>query len=262
MEQCTGRAPRRGKLRAVVFDFDGTLSTLRSGWEQVMEPLMLEVLSGGGEPDRALQALVRAYIDESTGIQTIFQMKWLSQQAAARGLRALDPWDYKAEYNRRLLLGVSQKREALERGEVPRETYLIAGSEALLNTLRAAGLTLYAASGTDHEDVVRESQALGLFSAFDRVAGAPAGREDCSKEAVLRELTASLPGEALLVVGDGKVEIRLGREAGGFSLGVASDEGARQGINPVKRRRLIEAGADALVGDFLDLASITEWLGL
>ena len=37
----------RTPVRAVLFDFDGTVSTLRCGWEAVMKPLMLEMISGG-----------------------------------------------------------------------------------------------------------------------------------------------------------------------------------------------------------------------
>ena len=61
-------------IDAVVFDFDGTLSSLRSGWEEVMEPLMCEYIPG--EPDE-VKELVKKYIDESTGIQTIHQMRCL-----------------------------------------------------------------------------------------------------------------------------------------------------------------------------------------
>ena len=76
-----------GKIRAAIFDFDGTFSTLRCGWEQVMRPLMLEVLSGGSA-DAApaeLQREVDEYIDASTGIQTVYQMRWLAQRAQQAG---------------------------------------------------------------------------------------------------------------------------------------------------------------------------------
>lgn len=49
---------------------------------------------------------VVAYIDESTGIQTIHQMKWLAKTACEKGLNPEatdDPWFYKAECNRRLM---------------------------------------------------------------------------------------------------------------------------------------------------------------
>ena len=58
------RVPR-GTVRAAVFDFDGTISTLRCGWEGVMGPMMLEFLSPGKAPDAALAEEVRRYIDEN-----------------------------------------------------------------------------------------------------------------------------------------------------------------------------------------------------
>ena len=45
-------------------------------------------------------------------------------------------------------------------------------------------------------------------------------------------------------------------------LGLASDEAARRGVNPVKRGRLLSAGADAICGDFTELDAILEFLGL
>lgn len=227
----------------VLFDFDGTISTLRHGWEKVMEPLMVEMLGEGSEDT------VRAYIDESAGIQTIFQMKWLAGQVKQRYGSAKDPWEYKAEYNRRLMEVVSRRRAALHR-----EDYLIAGSIALLEALRSENITLKVASGTDAPDVKAEAEALGLTCYFAQIAGAPLGVEGCSKESVIRELLAEgITGDRLAVVGDGKVEIATGKKYGARTLGVASDEEARQGINPVKQKRLIEAGADVIVGDFLDL---------
>ena len=96
----------KARVKSVLFDFDGTISTLRCGWEEVMEPLMIEILMPlwQGEHD-ALRQTVKAYINESTGIQTIFQMKWLAEQVKARGMNPgapEDPWWYKDEYNRRL----------------------------------------------------------------------------------------------------------------------------------------------------------------
>ena len=98
-------------INAVLFDFDGTISTLRSGWEKVMAPLMIEVLSEcpGSPNGEELERYVERYIDESTGIQTIFQMKWLAEKVREFGRTPIDPWDYKAEYNRRLMLNVEKR---------------------------------------------------------------------------------------------------------------------------------------------------------
>ena len=60
--------------------------------------------------------------------------------------------------------------------------------------------------------------------------------------------------------GDGFVEIQEIRKAGGVAIGIASDEERRQGINAWKRGRLIEAGADVIIGDYRCLDLLFEFL--
>ena len=253
------------KVEAIVLDFDGTISTLRHGWEQVMEPMMVEMICGKTEPTEELRREVAAYIDESTGIQTIHQMKWLAKTACERGLNpeaTEDPWFYKAEYNRRLMEQVQQRLDKLEKGIEPPEKYLMKGSMEFLKTLYDQGVKLYVASGTDHADVVREATALGVAKYFTTISGAQPGSEGCSKEAIIESLLKGLPGESLAVIGDGKVEIRLGREAGARTIGIASDEEKLCGINPIKKQRLEAAGAEMLVGDYEACGPIYTYLGL
>ena len=252
-------------VKAVVLDFDGTISTLRCGWEQVMEPLMVEMICGKTQPTQELVQEVESYISESTGIQTIHQMKWLAKTACERGLNpdaSADPWFYKAEYNRRLMEQVQQRLDRLNSGEAKPEEYLMAGSKEFLKTLHDRGVVIHVASGTDHADVVKEAQALGVAQYFTTIAGAAPGSEDCSKEAVIRKLLQGLPGQELAVIGDGKVEIRLGKEAGARTIGIASDEVRLQGINPEKVDRLMNAGADMLIGDYLTPGALYAFLGL
>ncbi|MDO4573460.1 MAG: MazG-like family protein, partial [Clostridia bacterium] len=94
--------------------------------------------------------------------------------------------------------------------------------------------------------------------------GAPAGREDCSKEAALRALIeeSGLKGEEIAVFGDGKVELALARAAGARAFGMATDEAARRGINARKRAKLIRAGADVIAGDFRDINGLFGLMGL
>ena len=249
-------------IRAAVFDFDGTISTLRHGWEALMEPMMLRALAGDETVTDDLRREVRAYISESTGIQTIYQMQWLAEKVGRRGLQAKDPWEYKAEYNGLILSLVERRLSALVDGKKTADDYLVGGSRAFLAMLRETGVDLYAASGTDHPDVLRESACLGVAGYFTEIAGAPVGMASCSKEAVLRRLLRekNLTGPELVVIGDGKVEIALGREVGAICLGVASDEERRQGVNQTKKRRLIEAGAHVIVGDFTAVGQILDFL--
>ncbi|MBR4888602.1 MAG: HAD family hydrolase [Clostridia bacterium] len=265
METICATTPK-SPVRAVLFDFDGTISTLRCGWEQVMKPLMLEMISGGKPYGEELEREVETYIGESTGIQTIHQMKWLAAAVQERGNNPgapTDPWWYKAEYNRRLMENVNERLKNLEEGCIPREDYLIKGSEEFLKALCSRGIKLYVASGTDHPDVCREAEALGVAQYFTLIAGAPVGEENCSKEKVMARLLEEegLQGSEVAVIGDGKVEIRLGKEAGARAVGLATDE-RNGGVDAVKRERLILAGADIICGDFTEANELLAFLGV
>ena len=256
----------RPAIKAALFDFDGTLSTLRHGWEEIMEPMMVEFIAGETIIDDALVAMVKDYVDQSTGIQTYYQMEWLAEEVQKAGRNpgaSLDPWWYKDEYNRRLMDRIFLLRENILSGKTPVVNYLVEGGEALLQALKDKGVAIYVASGTDHEDVNEEAHILGLDKYFTEIVGAPSRKAACSKEAVIRKLLNdnNLQGQEVVVFGDGKVEIRLGNEAQAITVGVASDEALRHGINPVKRERLIKAGANAIIGDFNDLDELLKWLG-
>ncbi len=130
-------------IQAAVFDFDGTISTLRCGWEAVMRRMMLSVLP----PDSDMESRVDRYIDESAGVQTIYQMEWLARTVAeTTGGPEPDPWDYKDRYNALLMEGVERRKQALARGEAKAEAYLIPGSVPFLKDLRNRGIAIYIAS--------------------------------------------------------------------------------------------------------------------
>ena len=71
----------------------------------------------------------------------------------------------------------------------------------------------------------------------------------------------NLHGDEIAVIGDGKVEIRLGCEAGARTIGLATNE-REGGVDPVKRARLIQAGADVIAGDFTEKEALLAFLGL
>ena len=256
-----------GKIKAAIFDFDGTFSTLRCGWEKVMRPLMLEEISGGKAEDASLelQREVDDYIDQSTGIQTVYQMQWLMEQATKAGNNPLnhDEWWYKERYNERLMEQVSVRLDRLEKGLDSPKQYLIKGAVDFLLELKNNGIDLYLASGTDNKDVQREARALGVDSYFTLIKGAPEHMAACSKEAVIKMILEekNIKGEELLLVGDGKVEVALGKEAGGYAIGAATNEESLQGVNEIKKARLIKACADVIVGDFSELNNLMSWLG-
>src|SRR5271169_1597297 len=79
--------------RFALFDFDGTLSLVREGWPDVMIPMMVEELAatGSDESQAKLTALVRNFVMDLNGKQTIYQMIRLAEEIKARGGTPQDP---------------------------------------------------------------------------------------------------------------------------------------------------------------------------
>src|SRR5215210_4590041 len=92
------------RTRVALFDFDGTLSTIRSGWVDVMVPMMVELLAEtrSGESEAELTSIVADYVWRLNGKQTIYQMIELADQVGKRGGKPLDPLAYKHMYLDRL----------------------------------------------------------------------------------------------------------------------------------------------------------------
>jgi len=273
IEIVTGRRPAAA-IRHAIFDHDGTISVLREGWEQIMEPMMIrEIL--GAKPDgvddatraRVVDA-VRGFIDRTTGIQTLAQMKGLVDLVRDFGFvppqAVRDEHGYKAIYNETLLAMVRRRITRLRNGELTPSEFQFARAPEVLERLTAAGVTLYLASGTDQEDTIAEAGLLGYAHLFTGGIFGSVGdlRVEAKRDVLARIIHATgARGEEILVVGDGPVEIREGRRRGAYTVGVASDEVLRHGLNQRKRTRLIRAGADVIIPDFSEADALLAHLG-
>jgi rfaE bifunctional protein kinase chain/domain len=250
-------------IRHAVFDNDGTISTLRQGWEPIMAQVCMRAILGdrcqtaGEGLYQKVRRRVLEYIDQSTGLQTLVQMEALVGMVREFGLvppeQVLDRFGYKRLYNDALMEMVSERIARLRSGRLDVTDFTVKGAVAFAQALRQRGVTLYLASGTDHADVVAESTALGFADLFNGgIYGATGDIDSCSKKMVLDRILAEnrLSGPELAVFGDGPVELRECRKRDGIAIGVASDEIRRHGLNPDKRARLIKAGAHLIVPDF------------
>jgi len=262
IELCSESLPQT-KIKHAVFDHDGTVSTLRQGWEQVMAPMMIRAILGEKykTADETLYHKVRNrvidYIDQSTGIQTIVQMEALVEMVREFGLvpgdKIRNKFGYKEIYNDALMELVNKRIEKFKRGELDINDYTIKGALEFLKALRKRGIKLYLASGTDCDDVVAESKALGYSELFDGgIYGSVGDIAKYSKKMVIEKIMTenNLQGPELAIFGDGPVEIRECRKRDGIAVGIATDEIRRHGLNPEKRTRLIKAGAHIIVPDF------------
>jgi len=257
---------RRGPFTAAMFDFDGTLSLIREGWSGIMANLGLELLreqnlvNGSEEP-------ARHYLEEEmlklSGKPSIFQMRRLADELQARGGQPGDPEVYLKEFTRRLFEISDGRKADLATGRVQPAAWAVPGSHELLSNLRDRGIALYLASGTDLDYVREEMDLLKLTEFFGKHIYAPADNtpnftKRDTVEMILRE--HAIPGEQLLGFGDGYSETVEVKRAGGMAIAVASHEAGVPGVNLLKRRILIELGADAVIPHYDGSERLVEWL--
>ena len=259
--------PVSGQIRHALFDYDGTVSYLRDGWQDIMVPLMIEVLEACPRHENRdeLEKLVIDFVDHLTGKQTIYQMIRLAEEVEKRGGTPRDALEYKNEYYRRLNESVDQRYQEIKAGERVRKEFLVTGAEEFLAETRARGIRCYLASGTDEEYVKEEVNVIGLDHYFDGgIFGAQANYENFSKEKVITEIFTEfdLNGPELLEVGDGYVEIQNGRAVDAVCLGLHTEERIRYHMNADKRDRLLRAGAHLMGPDLKNAAAILDYLAV
>ena len=255
----------RGEIHTALLDFDGTLSLIRRGWQQVMVGYFVDVLRdcGSGESRPELTRLVEDFVAQLTGKQTIYQAIRLAEEVAQRGGRAEDPLYYKHAYHDRLWQVIRDRVEGLEKGEHGPDQWLLPGSRDLLENLKGRGVRLYLASGTDLQFVQKEAELLQISHYFDGgIYGALDDYRRFSKAMVIQRIFEQfgLSGSQLLGIGDGYVEIENIKQVGGIAVGVASNEMTGQGIDSWKRGRLRLAGADLIIPEFRHQALLLKYL--
>ena len=256
LPECVRAGASAAGARVAVFDFDGTLSLIRSGWVNVMVPMMVELLLElkTGESEAILTDVVEQYVWRLTGKETIYQMMEFADHVKARGGTALEPIEYKKMYLDRLWVLIRHRVEDLRAGRVDPESYMVPGARALLESLKQKGLKMYLASGTDEIFMKEEAGLLDVARYFDGgVYGALDDYKSFSKKILIQRIIGKtgVRGEEIIGFGDGYVEIEEVKLVGGVTVGVATTEPQCTEVDAWKRQRLISVGADYIVPNFL-----------
>jgi len=254
-----------GKIHSIVFDFDGTLSLIRKGWQEIMTPYFVQILMDTPNHNTLEEEnkCAREFIDLLTGKQTIYQCIRLNEEVVKRGGIEKDPLAYKNEYHRRLLEKIDYRRKGLENKTIKPVEYLVSGSINLLDMLLKHDVNLYLASGTDEIYVKEEVKLLGLTKYFkDKIYGARDDYKLFSKAMVIKRIINEnkLEGSSLAGFGDGYVEIENIKEVGGIAIGVATNEQTMEGLDQWKVKRLSKSKADIIIADFRDISEIEQFL--
>jgi len=254
----------RGKIKFAIFDFDGTISLIRSGWQEIMIPMMVDILmqTPGHESRTEIENIVLNYVTGTTGKQTIYQMIRLAEEVEKRGGVPKDPLVYKNQYHDLLMNHINDRLEGLRCINYQSKDWVVPGALGMLDTMKELNITCFLASGTDEKYVVDEADLLGVSNHFNSIYGAVDDYENFSKKLVIQKIIKGnkLTGPELVAFGDGYVEIEDTKSAGGIAVGVATNEAERQGIDEWKRERLISSGADIIMPDFRQYQTLLDYL--
>ncbi len=255
----------RGNIKHVLFDFDGTLSLIREGWQNVMIPMCVEFLVelNTGESEEELHQLVKEFVTRLTGKQTIYQMIELAEEIKKRGGTPKEPLEYKHIYLNRLWDRIKDRVEGLKFGKYDPADFIVPGSYELLEALKKREVTMYLASGTDLPYVKDESSVIQVAPYFgEHIYGALDNYKDFSKRMIIQKIIQdnNLSGSQLLTFGDGYVEIEDTKSVGGIAVGVATDEVGKTDVDDWKRNRLIQAGANIIIPHFREWNTLVPYL--
>jgi len=178
----------------------------------------------------------------------------------------MDESGYKQIYNKELLKMVKEREKKFKNGELSLEDFTLKNAIPFLQKMVNSGIKLYLASGTDTEDVINETRLLGYDHLFEgRIYGAVGDINKEAKKIVLDRILNTIGVSAfgtIATFGDGPVEIRETSKRGGITIGVASNELRRYGLNENKRTRLIKAGADIIIPDFSQSSQLLSLLNI
>ncbi len=254
----------RGMVKFAIFDFDGTISLIREGWQQIMIPMMVKILmqTPNHESESDIEQVVRTYVANTTGKQTIYQMIRLAEEIEKRGGSPEEPLVYKNLYHDLLMERIVNRLQGLREGRIPPVEMVVPGALEAVKRIHNAGIACFLASGTDEKYVLDEAALLGLPPYFAGIYGAQDDYRNFSKRMVIQRIIREnhLQGPELIAFGDGYVEIEDTKTAGGIAIGLATDEANRSGIDAWKRDRLIASGADIIMPDFTHFSDLWQYL--
>ena len=237
-------------VRVAFFDFDGTLSLLRDGWQQVMFDMMVDALrqTPGFEGEAQAKEIIQDIIWRLTGRPTIEQMRELVNWIVRWGGNPRPADYYKDLFHHRLDQHIRQRIDRIHSNPASADDFLVPGVRLLLCELQKLNITCYLASGGEHLRVVEEVALLGLADFFDgRVQGVRNDSERPPKVQVLERLTKDgiIDGRSFWGFGDSTDDMATIKSFQGTAIGIAN--GAEW------RERLFQAGADIVIPDYSNL---------
>jgi phosphoglycolate phosphatase len=246
-----------------IFDFDGTISLLRSNWVDIMQSQFELELGNSIDKYPELRQAIRNYILESAGAPSIQQMEQINVFKAeyAADVDRKNSAGYKKHYESMLDVELQQKYAKIQANVNMIDLYLVPGVKAFLQHILDAGSKIYLASGTDKKHVQHETHLLNLSVYFTKIYGPSDENVNATKGAAIDDISnhEQVSNTDMIVVGDGPEEIRQAFKRSIPSIGIVYEKD--KSLQKYKTKALENAGATFIINDFTSIEDILKSIG-
>lgn len=254
--------PKVSEIKCVVLDYDGTLTTLRKGWDLILTDYARGKINPNGLPCDALDDEIRhlcAHAGGTTPKQLVSRLIAIMDK-----MNLIDKSEIKSlEFYAKDYADHFQEKidERVKHFAKESESYVITAVRPMLDFISSQKTLNYIVTGSCETAVKDELQKLEMLHHFEKVYGASLEMDGNLKLDAMNEIIARhrLSPCEVLIIGDGSTETRAATELKLPVIGIASDEHTG-GLCSKKRDMLAELGAHAIISDYSGFANVWNWL--
>ena len=256
------RKPKISEVKCIVLDYDGTLTTLRKGWDLILTDYAREKINPNGLECEGLDEEIRhlcAHAGGTTPKQLVSRLMAIMDK-----MNLVEKSDIKSiEYYAKDYADHFQEKidERVKRFATESESYVIDAVRPMLDFIAEKKTINYIVTGSCEIAVKEELKKLEMMHYFERVYGASLEMDGNLKLDAMQEIIKrhGLSPCEVLIIGDGSTETRAAAELKLPAIGIASDEHSG-GLCAKKRDMLVDLGAHAIIADYTGFEHVWNWL--
>lgn len=256
------RKPKVSEIKCIVLDYDGTLTTLRKGWDIILSDYARQKINPLGLESAGLEDEIRhlcAHAGGTTPKQLVSRLMAIMDKMNLIDKSEIKSIEFYAkDYADHFQVMIDER---VKRFATESESYVIKAVRPMLDFISTKNTLNYIVTGSCEIAVKEELHKLEMMHHFERVYGASLEMDGNLKLDAMNEIMArhSLSPCEILVIGDGSTETRAAAELELPAIGIASDEHSG-GLCAKKRDMLAELGAHAIIADYSGFQNVWNWL--